>query len=81
MLHSFTCVIVIYLYKISDYAGNLSQFTKNRNTTKEILKAKRGTIYDVNGEALAQNVYSYTLIAYLSPFLTNKITSSSVIEL
>ena len=45
---------------------NLTEFTKNRNTTKEILKAKRGTIYSSNNEILAHSVNSYTLIAYLS---------------
>ena len=45
---------------------NLTEFTKNRNTTKEILKAQRGTIYSSDNEILAQSVNSYTLIAYLS---------------
>ena len=44
---------------------NLQEFASNRTTRKEILSSKRGTIYDVNGNALAQNVSSYTLIAYL----------------
>ena len=35
---------------------NLKQFTKNRNTTKEVLKAKRGTIYSANNEILAHSV-------------------------
>lgn len=45
---------------------DLTAFAKNRNTKKRVLHASRGNIYDVNGEAIAQNVNSYTLIAYLS---------------
>lgn len=44
---------------------NLQEFASKRTTRKEIISAKRGAIYDVNGKVLAQNVYSYTLIAYL----------------
>ena len=46
---------------------NLADFASRRTIKHETILAARGTIYDVNGEALAQNVYSYTLIAYLSP--------------
>ncbi len=45
---------------------NLQVFASKRTTRKDITSAKRGTIYDKNGKVLAQNVYSYTLIAYLS---------------
>lgn len=45
---------------------NLTKFAANRNTEKKTLYATRGTIYDVTGEILAQNVNSYTVIAYLS---------------
>ncbi len=44
---------------------NLNEFASNRTTKKETIRAKRATIYDCKGEALAQNIYSYTLIAYL----------------
>lgn len=44
---------------------NLSDFASRRTIKHETILAKRGTIYDVNGEELALNVYSYTLIAYL----------------
>ncbi len=44
---------------------NLKKFASKRTTYKEIIPAKRGTIYDCNGNVLAQNVSSYTLIAYL----------------
>ena len=46
---------------------DLKQFSKNRNTNNEILYANRGTIYSSDGNILAQNVDSYTVIAYLSP--------------
>lgn len=45
---------------------NLSEFASKRNTVKKTLYASRGNIYDINGETIAQNVNSYTLIAYLS---------------
>ncbi len=45
---------------------NLKDFAASRTTEHETILAKRGTIYDVNGDILAQNVYSYTLIAYLA---------------
>lgn len=44
---------------------NLKEFASKRTTYKETIPAKRGTIYDCNGNVLAQNVSSYTLIAYL----------------
>ncbi len=46
---------------------DIKKFADNRNTQEDILYAKRGTIYDKNGEILAQSVNSYTLIAYLDP--------------
>lgn len=45
---------------------NLTEFAAARDTRKQTLYASRGNIYDVNGEVIAQNVNSYTLIAYLS---------------
>ena len=47
--------------------GNLtiSQFTSNRNINEEVILPDRGTIYDIKGNVLAQDVSSYTLIAYL----------------
>lgn len=45
---------------------DLKEFADNRNTKEDTLYAGRGTIYDANGEVLAQSVNSYTVIAYLS---------------
>ena len=49
---------------------NLQSFASNRTTKKETLYSKRGSIYDVTGDVLAENVSSYTLTATL----TNKWT-------
>lgn len=45
---------------------NIQALANSRTTRKEILESRRGTVYDVKGNVLAQNVSSYTLIAYLS---------------
>lgn len=47
------------------YGINMREFASNRNTVTDILTAERGTIYDTEGNVLAQNITSYTLIAYL----------------
>jgi penicillin-binding protein 2B len=63
------CVIIariIFLNLSPKVDGiNLKEFAKNRNTTKQILYASRGSIYDKNNEVLAETVDSYTVIAYL----------------
>ena len=53
---------------LADYSvGDItfSQFIENRNIQEEIIMPGRGTIYDSKGNILAQDVSSYTLIAYL----------------
>ena len=49
---------------------NLQALARRRTTKTDIIKAERGNIYSSDGEALAQNVSSYKLIAYLSPSRT-----------
>lgn len=60
---------VLYLclvdFKVND--STISAFIKSRNIEEQILYPERGTIYDKEGNALAQNVSSYKIIAYLSP--------------
>lgn len=46
---------------------NLHAFAENRNTKVDIIYAKRGNIYDSEGNTLASTVNSYTVIAYLDP--------------
>lgn len=51
---------------------NMKVFAESRNTVSKVLTAKRGTIYDMSGNVLAQNVTSYTLIAYLDESRSTK---------
>lgn len=58
------CYLCLVDYGVGD--TTITAFIKNRNTEEETIMPTRGTIYDVNGNALATDVISYTLIAYLS---------------
>lgn len=49
---------------------DLKELASKRTTKTDVEQAKRGTIYSSNGDVLAQNVSSYTLIAYLDPSRT-----------
>ena len=68
----FTLIIIILFIQFcylslstNIYGKNMKEFASNRNTVSDILTAERGTIYDIEGNILAQNITSYTLIAYL----------------
>ncbi len=79
VISKFVYIIVFFLFIIFsvslgyrclvDYEAvdgvSISEFINNRNTVEDILLPERGTIYDVKGNVLAQDVSSYTLIAYL----------------
>lgn len=60
---------VFYLCKIDYKVGNITitEFIKNRNTEEEIILPKRGSILDTHGNILAEDVASYSVIAYLDP--------------
>ncbi|MBP3920282.1 MAG: penicillin-binding protein [Bacilli bacterium] len=49
------------------YGINMREFSLNRNTKSNTIYATRGSIFDRDGNFLAINVTSYTVIAYLSP--------------
>ena len=67
----FIVVLILQLAYLSlspvVYGINMDDFAKQRNTVKKTLTATRGTIYDKDGNILALNVSSYTVIAYLDP--------------
>ena len=54
---------------------NLQELASKRTTKTKILKANRGTIFDNSGDILAQDVASYTLIAYLDSNRTTDINN------
>ncbi len=55
--------------------NNLREIAANRTTVSKELIASRGTIYDKDGNILATNVASYTLIAYLSESRTTDLAN------
>ena len=73
LVFSFFAIIIklsfVSLSKETD-GVDLTAFVEARNTEEEILPAKRGNIYTIDGEILAQNVNSFTVVAYLSPSRT-----------
>lgn len=77
----FIFALFIQLVRLSTfknvYGINMREFALNRNTTSNTIYAKRGSVYDRDGNPLAINVTSYTVIAYLSPKRTG---SSSTIK-
>ncbi len=61
------CAKLIYVATSKDVDGiDLQAFASNRNTEKKTTYASRGSIYYSNGEELAMDINSYTVIAYLS---------------
>jgi penicillin-binding protein 2B len=61
--------IALRTFQIAVFANiddvNLKKLAASRTTKKEVLTADRGTIFDSKGNKLAENVLSYTVIAYL----------------
>ncbi len=58
---------VVYLCTTDYLVGEetITAFIKKRNTAEEVILPKRGSILDHNGNVLAEDVASYTVIAYL----------------
>lgn len=50
-------------YKVGD--DTITSFITDRNTEEEVIMPSRGSIFDNNGNVLAEDVASYTVIAYL----------------
>lgn len=81
-LFAIMIIRVIELSTAKEIDGTNLQELANRRTTKtDIIKAKRGTIYSSDNEALAINVASYKIIAYLSSKRTeNKDNPQHVVD-
>lgn len=72
-------LFVVLIFRVAQIAlseeidgTNLQALASKRTTKTDVIPAKRGTIYSLGGEVLAQNVSSYKLIAYLDPKRTTK---------
>lgn len=75
----FLVVLLIQFAHISLFSevngDNLKEIAANRTTVSKELIADRGTVYDSEGNILATNVASYTLVAYLSDSRTDDETN------
>ena len=67
-------LFIVMIFRVIELASkeeidgvNLQELASKRTNKTDILKARRGTIYSSDNEALALNVSSYKLIAYLDP--------------
>lgn len=68
-------LLLLFIIRICDLclrnrkvnSTTISDFIKKRNIKSEVIEPIRGSIYDINGNILAQEVSSYTVIAYLDP--------------
>ena len=80
------CVFLVFIFVLflqylylslspNVYGINMQEFASNRNTYSSTLHAKRGTIYDLEGDILANDVSSYTVIAYLDESRTGSSTT------
>lgn len=70
------CIKLIYVSTSDNVDGiNLTSFASNRNTEKKTIYASRGSIYYSNGDELATDMNSYTVIAYLSSKRTKDINN------
>lgn len=67
----FVCIFLLYIRFVYLALSpnidniNMASFAASRNTVKTSISAKRGVIYDKDGNTLALNVSSYTLIISL----------------
>ena len=72
------CYLCLIDYKVGE--TTITSFIKSRNTKEEVIMPKRGTIYDINGNILANDVISYTLVAYLSDTRVDANGNKSYVE-
>jgi penicillin-binding protein 2B len=81
-LFALICFKLVYIAVSPKVDGiDLKKFALSRTTVTKKIIASRGTIYDTSGEILAQNVRSYTVIAYLdSSRTTDKKNPQHVVD-
>ena len=72
------CYLCLVDYGVG--STTITAFIKRRNTKEEVIMPVRGTIYDVNGNILANDVISYTLLAYLSESRIDSKGNKSYVE-